>query len=332
MATRNSKRKKDEVDATEADTSDLLMELKTDIKDIKCTLFSVLTKLDEIISENVCLKREVSCLKKVISASKSNRNSAEKVTYADKVKNSEPVIVIVPKNSTQKCDETKTDLANNISPSKLNIDTIRRAAKGAIVVQCQDQQSSTLLKETTGTLSEKYDIKTPAQRKPRLKIVNMSDEPNNNVVEQIRKQNKFVSADAKLLVVKTLKHTRNDSTNYTLIIETDIDTFNTIIKQEKLSIGWDRCRVFEHFYVSRCYKCLGFNHSAKVCTKKQACIKCGGEHERKDCTSETMKCINCVNAMSRLNIELDVDHEAYSTDCTVWKRRMEREQQRPMEN
>lgn len=128
-------------------------------------------------------------------------------------------------------------------------------------------------------------------------------------------------------MIKTLVSKHTDKT-YTVIIETDVETYNVIVEHEKLSIGWDRCRVFEHVYISRCFRCLGFNHSSKVCTKKQACIKCGGEHERKECTSDEVKCINCMRAVEKLELELDVSHEAYSNECTVWKRRMERESSR----
>lgn len=161
--------------------------------------------------------------------------------------------------------------------------------------------------------------------------MNISEKPNEEtIIKQIKKQNQHIPADASIVVIKTLEHTRNGNTNYTLIIETDIDTYKKILTQEKLSVQWDRCRVFEHLYVSRCYKCLGFAHSSKVCTKKQACYKCGGEHEKKDCTSKIIKCINCVNAVKNLNLDLDVAHEAYSSECIVWRRRLEREQQRPM--
>lgn len=289
--------------------------------------------LQSLLDENVCLKTDIACLKKVVQKMYSenqptsvNKNSS----YADQLKNSEPVLLIVPKDTNQDYIETKSDLIKNISPTKISVDTVRKAANGAIVVQCKDQESSNILKTSaTNKLSEKYDIKTPSPRNARLKIVNISEKPDDeDIVARIKKQNTFVTETATIKVIKTLENTRYTNTNYTVIIETDTATYNEIIKHEKLSIGWDRCRVFEHIYISRCYRCLGFNHSSKVCTKKQACIKCGGEHERKDCTSDDVKCINCLNAVMKLDLSLDVEHEAYSSECTVWRRRVERERNR----
>lgn len=323
---KNPKRKKKDIDTIDLDNDEIYRDLKDELVTIK-------SMLQSLLDENKCLKSDIASLKSMIqkiNSGSSNTSVKKNTTYADKLKNSEPVLLIVPKDTSQNYTETKSDLIKNISPTKISVDTVRKAANGAIVVQCKDQESSNILKTSaTDKLSDKYDIKTPAQRNTRLKIVNISEKPNDEgIVAQIKKQNTFVPETATIKVVKTMENTRYTNTNYTVIIETDTATYNEIIKHEKLSIGWDRCRVFEHIYITRCYRCLGFNHSSKVCTKKQACIKCGGEHERKDCTSADVTCINCANAVMKLDLTLDVKHEAYSSECTVWKRRVERERNR----
>lgn len=49
--------------------------------------------------------------------------------------------------------------------------------------------------------------------------------------------------------------------------------------------------------VMQCYRCMKFNHTAKVCKNQQVCSVCSGDHQYKDCTNEeNIKCSNCGGA------------------------------------
>ncbi|XP_045451488.1 uncharacterized protein LOC123661922 [Melitaea cinxia] len=70
--------------------------------------------------------------------------------------------------------------------------------------------------------------------------------------------------------------------------------------------GW---RYKVHTYIPpllQCFKCLKFNHSAKICRSEQVCSKCSENHSYKDCSSETLKCTNCSG-----------NHLAISKDCPI---------------
>ena len=63
--------------------------------------------------------------------------------------------------------------------------------------------------------------------------------------------------------------------------------------------------LYERFHVRQfidrpwqCYKCQGYGHSAKFCTKKQRCLVCAGEHKVADCQKRdgAKKCVNCGGA------------------------------------
>lgn len=43
----------------------------------------------------------------------------------------------------------------------------------------------------------------------------------------------------------------------------------------------------------RCFKCQRFGHVAAVCRGDQRCGKCGGQHDRRECDSNELKCCNC---------------------------------------
>lgn len=296
-----------------------IIQLKNDNKYFKEELVNLRSDIQSLRSENLELRADIK------KCSKSNA-----VTYADQVKFSEPDILIAPKNCDQKSDVTENDIKNNISPSKMCIENIRKAPKGSIIVKCSNKESSEKLKSAAiEKLSDKYDVKVSEIRNPQIKIVNISTKlEDDELILKIKKQNDFISNTTDIKVIKMYEVKKKDEIKYTAIIESDTETIHQILNSEKLSIGWDRCRVFDHVYILRCYRCLGFNHISKVCTRKQLCIKCGGEHEKKDCKSNETKCANCVNAAKSLNITLDINHEAYSMDCSVFKRRVQHEKVR----
>lgn len=70
-----------------------------------------------------------------------------------------------------------------------------------------------------------------------------------------------------------------------------------------------------HTYIPpllQCYKCLKFNHSAKVCRSEQMCSSCAGQHSYKECDVEEIVCINCSG-----------HHLAISRDCPIKQKKME---------
>lgn len=68
-----------------------------------------------------------------------------------------------------------------------------------------------------------------------------------------------------------------------------------------------RYRVYEYIPpVMQCYRCMKFNHSAKVCRNNQVCSKCSEGHSYKDCNSTELKCSNCGG-----------DHLAISKACPI---------------
>lgn len=65
--------------------------------------------------------------------------------------------------------------------------------------------------------------------------------------------------------------------------------------------------------VLQCFKCLKFNHSAKVCrSPQQMCSSCAGNHSYKECDVEEITCINCSGS-----------HLAISRDCPIKKQKIE---------
>lgn len=74
-----------------------------------------------------------------------------------------------------------------------------------------------------------------------------------------------------------------------------------------------RYRVYQYVPpVMQCFRCMKFNHAAKICRNEQVCSRCSGEHNYKECTAELLKCINCGGA-----------HLAISKDCPFKQTKIE---------
>jgi hypothetical protein len=56
------------------------------------------------------------------------------------------------------------------------------------------------------------------------------------------------------------------------IVEMDGDSFKKIMTLKTVSIGFDRCSIFEYFKVTRCFGCGGYNHIVANCKEEKLCL------------------------------------------------------------
>lgn len=335
-STTRNKRAKPESEA-DTDTEFATPDLIDEIVSLKNIVLSCENNIKTLIADNVFLKKEIVDLRKNLNVRDSLndikniivKDKNKSSSYAEKVKNIEPEICIIP-NKDQDAATTKSDLNVHICPSKISVDSVRKTANGALIFKCNNKESSDKLKsEVAEKLNANYSVKITATKNPCFRIVNISEKTSDDqIVKKLKMQNDCIPDDAELKVIKTMERTIDEKTTYSAIIETSAKVYDDVVQRGKLSIGWDMCKVFEYIYIARCYKCMGFNHMAKVCTKKQACLKCSGEHQIKDCTSENTKCINCSLAATKLNLPMDTNHQANSMKCTIFQRQVERERKR----
>lgn len=341
--TRNAaKRKKEENDEMEngdqeTDKLNLIAEKINGVYDIVSMLKADFAKL---LLENTEIKNELHKMRKIneclkCELSKANiteLNVKTNVSYADKVKEiSGPVVLIKPKDQNQKSDETKKVIKNKINPSDNKISGIRKAANGAVVIECKDLISGKKLEtEAKNSMGENYQVQMPKRRNPKFKICGMTEKlAAEEIVMRLIEQNDFLSEDDEFKVVHISEiKKQNNYEQYQAILETKPVTYNKLMKNEKVFIKWDRCFVNEYVQVTRCYKCLGFNHHAVTCTKNKACKNCGGDHEAVNCSSVEVKCVNCMWYVKNMKMTMDVNHSPFSTECEVLGRKYKEERRK----
>lgn len=228
----------------------------------------------------------------------------------------------------QEIDVTRNDLRSSFDPVKMKIKSLRFARdSGDAFVQCTSNESAcVLLKEAKRTLSEKYVITIRKPNKPKIRIVGYEAEENDNDGERflnklIRQNN--LPANAEIKVIKTFKNKNWKYSADIAIIEVDPETFEILLRKEKVNIGWDRCKVYETVSILRCYKCWSYGHKSAECNEPICCPHCAGCHESKNCNVDILQCINCCRRNRQMNLsdkdKLDICHSALSFDCPIYK-------------
>ncbi|KAK9719200.1 Transposase IS4 [Popillia japonica] len=97
-----------------------------------------------------------------------------------------------------------------------------------------------------------------------------------------------------------------------------------------VSVGLQLAVLYE--VIIRCFNCCGYNHKAAVCKKETRCPKCAGSHKIGDCkaTENNVKCVNCEEAVRKLNLRITINHAAWDSECSVFKRKLEIEKSKSL--
>lgn len=160
-----------------------------------------------------------------------------------------------------------------------------------------------------------------------VKVIGMSEKiDDQEFIEYFTKQNSIDKEDitfVRLYEMKTRKPGR-----FNAILEVNEEKIVELLKRGTVKIVFDMCKIVKHFSIMRCYKCLGFYHTAVNCKNKKACSLCAGEHNGDECESQVIKCVNCVSACEKMNLELDVKHHAFSHECHVLNQMLKKEKNR----
>lgn len=224
-------------------------------------------------------------------------------TYSEKLK-SKPasVLIITPKDPGQTSSTTQDFVRNTIDPGVIPIRNMRQKSNGKVLVECANKNDEEQIKNLTeAALGEGYEVKIPAQLKPRIKIVGLSQKLSiEEVQDNIIRQNDFIGENSSLQVVQVKENRLGNG--YWVIAEVDGICYNRCMQTKRINIKWDRCRVYDNINIRRCFNCAGYNHLASYCKNRKACMKCGEAHDMKNCESVTEKCRNCEISRKRFSL------------------------------
>lgn len=275
-------------------------------------------KIDEILNEMDNLKHNSQI------SNQSNENVAKK-SFADATKQQSHVLIVKPKDKRNN-DSVKDDLKQNINPTDLQIGLLQKNVKsGAVLVKCSNFEAvSSVKNDIQIKMGDRYEVQESRKFTPRIIITGITEDGQNiepkNLLNNIVQQNKLLRHENFRFDYVFCTKIRNGKFN--MVVEADPITFKLLMEKDipELYIGWNICKFYEHFSIKRCYNCWGFNHEAKICKEKAACVTCAGNHQSDKCKSESKNCINCIRANNQLNLNLDTNHAATDRSCKCFQR------------
>lgn len=245
------------------------------------------------------------------------KNTVDTQTYASVLSTTVKSIIITTKTDNSDAGDIKKDMNTNVDPTDFNISSITQISKKSIAIQCENETERDKLKdELKNKLGEKYEVNEPVIKNMQIKMVGINIEPSGDeIVKQIKKQNENVTDKMIINLIKIYKNKKGKQDQYGAILEVDYESCMELLKTPKLKLGWDICKLYEYTNLRRCFKCHGFNHTSKACTKQNTCAKCAGEHIESQCESEEKKCANCIEANLKFNLKLKTEHSPYDRIC-----------------
>lgn len=302
---------------------------------------SVTASLDKIISDkfnqlNVSAKESNSTTRnkqsfadvvkldsdKVISTDKNNNSTKHKTENSvGRKRKTRQVIVIKPiKELNQDCDSTRKFLRTNLDPKDHKIRNFKNGKSGSIIVECAPGANVENVKRNIEeNLGGGYSAVVPTSV-PRLKIVGMSERFSSDIlIEFLRSQNENIKI-GNIKIVNIYENPRFKYNKYSAVVEVDIETYNCMLAAKKVNVEFDRCIVVPAINVLRCFKCGEFGHKSMECKNNEKCSRCSLDHKTSECTSDVLKCINCVNINKTRKLNLEVNHAAFSSECAVYKK------------
>lgn len=245
-------------------------------------------------------------------------------TYANVVtaKPVKPTVVVKPK-SKQHSKKTMEELTKTVDKKSVNVCSTRNARDGGVVLQCSNANETMKVKQiVSDKLGDDYEVILPAIKDPRIRITNINtDIPDESIINELKQNNECIE-DFEMKMVTVIPRKFRDTITKDAIIEVKSNVYRKLLDIGVLNLPWRECKIYEHLYLKRCFKCIGFSHIASQCKQStQCCSKCAENHKINECKSNRVCCINCKTANEKNNLNLDTRHHAYSKECSILQRR-----------
>lgn len=246
-------------------------------------------------------------------------------TVVRKKSNKAPSVVIKPKNLNTKRDEIRKTLNEKLDSAEYGFVEARMSSKNGLIISCDNKaKQEEFASKAEQVLGDKFDVKCNKELMPRMKIISVIVD--NDLADMAKVETLLSDRNVELKnaehakVVFMFQRKKYESATekcFDVIMEVDKQTYKHFVSDgNRIKLAWMSCHVYDGTYIKRCSKCLGFGHNKDVCKREAACIKCGGNHLRKDCKSAEERCANCqrVNALAKKEVYA-INHGANCNEC-----------------
>lgn len=290
------------------------------------TVCNIQTQLDFMNDKILTVIKEVKNLKSQQSefASKTFSVAAiqENRSFSEVVK--ESTLVLAPKDLALDKDQLKEKVRKSINPEVSQITDLRTTRSNKVILKSGNTDASAFASSVKDKLADDFDVTVYKNDKRQIKLIRFENEnyTHEEIATAIINQNVFIDKQHGVKVIKEIKY-RDNAKQSILIVELDPKSHKKAVEEGYISIKWRRYKVFDALNVTRCYKCSRLGHTAKICNSKTpVCPKCAEHHKVDECQSNETKCINCLEANLKFNINVCPNHPSFSQQCPTMLNRL----------
>lgn len=254
--------------------------------------------------------------KKKKGKNKNEEKKKEESRPQRKPKRQSAAVIIKPAEGKSYAD-ILGQIRSNIKPSDIGaeIKTVRKTRTGDVLVELGSGTKSKAdfgdaLQTTLGTTATVRCL----EFKSTIEIRDLDELTTEQEIITVLNTELKKSPDAKVFVTKA-----NSWGQKMAIVTLPAPDAEKILKNGRIKIGWINCRVRAKAIVSKCFKCLGYGHIARMCTgpdRSQVCLRCGGEGHKASSCHATPSCVLCSSDGSASE---DSNHVLGSSHCRAFR-------------
>ncbi|XP_023210487.1 uncharacterized protein LOC111613374 [Centruroides sculpturatus] len=270
---------------------------------------------------------------------KTTQNIPSQPTYSSVLNNGKDGQHLTNKSSPQKeviliynkdKDNNNSDVVRKlmqirIKPSQMHIGIDKmRKIRGGIAVEIGQKRDAAIFEKTIEEQIPELVTRRPKRRWPHVIIYSIHGKiPKEELPGLIYQQNPYIYENFMekefMDNFRTKFNTSKRHATYkNWIFQVSPNLRQHIIKLGKVSIEWSRCRVGDFCPILQCFKCCGYNHSARDCPNAHyTCSHCSGDHTYNECPNYEQEplCCNCEHEGVH-----NVIHNARDSQCPIYQR------------
>lgn len=297
--------------------------LEAKINDMKMQ-YELLVQNNELYKELNKELQEKNKLQQIIIDERKTKTYADAVVEPKEENIKTPKLIIDTKNeaeTSQIFEEIKNEIYTKTS---IPIEWMKAVNTNKIMLQCKKFEDIHLVENILKKqASDKFKISIQKLKNPLVKItgIDMEIHSRENILHDIVNRNNIDEQDVNIKHV----YINKKNSKQTAIIELSKSAYAKIMKDEKMYIGYHRCKVWNEYNLNKCFNCSQYGHSSKNCQYESKCAKCAGNHKTYECKSKTIKCAVCCMRNSKYKENNATDHMATEINkCPSYKKLLKR--------
>ena len=232
-------------------------------------------------------------------------------------------LVIKSKNDATIDKAFHSKLEKAMQENSIGVSNCYKNKSGDIHLQVESEEKRNQLKNLVSNQDDSIEMNTPSEQRASITIVGLQEEyKKDEVLQMLELQNGFIKAFASSnrlqdhIEIFSVQPLKNNPQRFQVFASVSPTLREGILMfGNKLTLGFNSCKVYDRVHVKRCYTCQHFGHYMKDCPTpdRPVCGKCASHHHNtRDCTSFDAECINCVRSD-----RTDTNHHTNSVDCPM---------------